>query len=135
MSNKQHGFSLIELMIVVAIVGILAAVALPSYQEHVRKGARAEAISALTDLANKQEQFYVDNRRYAKSMTELSAPTTTESGYYTVSVTNTAQAFTLTATAASGPAADDGKCKTFTITDTGVKASTGSGSKKDCWGK
>lgn len=65
------GFSLIELVIAMAIVGILLAIALPNYREHVRKSARAEAQSYLTSLASRQQQHLVDKRRYAVSAATL----------------------------------------------------------------
>lgn len=59
-----HGFTLIELMIVVAIVGILSAIALPAYTDYVRRGKIAEATSTLADMRIKMERYYQDNRRY-----------------------------------------------------------------------
>lgn len=70
-SPSVRGFSLIELVIALAIVGILLAIALPSYREHVRKSTRAEAQSYLTTLASRQQQYLVDKRRYATSVTTL----------------------------------------------------------------
>jgi type IV pilus assembly protein PilE len=62
--RRPRGFTLIELMITVAIVGILAAIAYPSYQEHVRKGYRAQAQAHLMDIAHKQQQYFIDNRSF-----------------------------------------------------------------------
>jgi type IV pilus assembly protein PilE len=66
-----RGFSLIELVIALVIVGILVAIALPNYREHVRKSTRAEAQSYLTSLASRQQQHLVDKRRYATSAATL----------------------------------------------------------------
>jgi len=71
MVAKHTGFTLIELMIAVAIVGILAAIAVPNYSEYVKRASRAEAASALLDAANKQEQYFVDNRAYSTSFSDL----------------------------------------------------------------
>jgi type IV pilus assembly protein PilE len=62
--RKQNGFTLLELMIVVAIVAILAAIALPSYQDYITRSKFAEATSTLADLRVKMEQYFMDNRRY-----------------------------------------------------------------------
>jgi type IV pilus assembly protein PilE len=78
-----RGFTLIELMIVVAIVAILASIAYPSYTSHVRRGYRAAAQSYLMDLAQRQTQYLVDNRHYAATETDLNAtkPTDVNNNY------------------------------------------------------
>ena len=63
--GKQHGFTLIELMITVAIIGILAAVAYPSYTSYIIKGNRSAAQAQMLDIANRQQQFMLANRAYA----------------------------------------------------------------------
>ena len=73
--KKIRGFSLLELMIVVAIIGILTAVAMPSYSRYVIRGKVAEAPTVLMDLQLRQEQFYQDNRAYKNGMTPRTAPT------------------------------------------------------------
>ena len=67
----MRAFSLIELLIVIVIIGILTAAALPAYREHVRKAARADAQAFLTDVASRQQQYLVDKRRYAPSLAAL----------------------------------------------------------------
>ena len=101
--NKANaGFTLIELMITVAILGIIASIALPSYFQHVKRTARTEAITALLDAANKQEQFFVDNREYTTVLADLGVASKTENNFYTISVTvdNDAGTFEFTATPA-----------------------------------
>ena len=66
---KKNGFTLIELMIVVSIVGILAAIALPSYLEHVKAGHRSEAKANLTELAQFMERYYTENNKYSGATT------------------------------------------------------------------
>jgi type IV pilus assembly protein PilE len=90
MIKRERGFSLIELMIVVIIVAILTAVALPSYFNQVQKSRRAEAKSALTQIATMQEQFRTEQNRYTSDLTDLGLAAAgwndTENGYYEVSV-------------------------------------------------
>ena len=129
---KDQGFSLIELMITVAIIGILAAIVLPSYSSYVQKSNRTEATRNLTVLAGRQEDYYMDYRRYAADTDELGIGATyvTESGYYQITTASidTNADFTLTATAV-GRQAGDTRCATFTLSSEGEKGATSS----ECW--
>jgi type IV pilus assembly protein PilE len=119
--RRGAGFTLLELMIAVAVVGILAAIAYPSYQAQLIKGRRAAAQAYLMDLAQTQQRFLLDRRSYAGSEADLvkSAPQEV-SPYYTITIAAPAAnppTFTITATP-SGVQASDGP---LTIDNLGVK--------------
>jgi len=140
MNKKQHGFTLIELMIAVAIVGILAAIVLPNYTEYVKRASRAEAVAALLDAANKQEQYFVDNREYTTDFTDLGLQSKTENQHFELSITlnGDKNTFKITAKPIAGPVKGDGDCTEMSITDTGLKGAKGTkgGSDNDyCWGR
>ncbi|OED40593.1 hypothetical protein ACH42_16000 [Endozoicomonas sp. (ex Bugula neritina AB1)] len=123
-SYRQNGFTLIELMIVVVIIGILAAVAIPSYQQYVRESRRTDAYSALTNVAAEQERFFTYDNRYSALINEVGGNRSPE-GYYTISLTATDTSFTVTATPVSGSTqADDDECATLTLNQLGVKGAT-----------
>lgn len=131
--RSAKGFTLIELMITVVIVGILTAVALPSYQEYVRRGNRSAAQSFMLTVAQKQEQYLLDRRYYAtianhaelSSKLALNVPTEV-SRFYTVTADHVGGAertYLIQATPiAGGTQADDG---TLGLTHTGTKTPAG----------
>lgn len=131
--KTARGFTLIELMVVVAIMAIISTIAYGSYQDSIRKAKRAEAKTALMELGQKMERCYTANGAYDTACsvhdgTSL-ATTTTEKLNYTLSIpVLTATTFTVTATATF----DDPKCASFSLTHTGVKSATGTDSAK-CW--
>ena len=112
-------------MIAVAIVGILVAIAVPSYQEHLRKGRRADAQAFLTQVAQRQQQYLLDARTYAADLAQLNlSPPASVSNHYAIAVAASAgppPSFTITATP-SGVQLKDGD---LTLTNTGAKTRAG----------
>ncbi|MGI2027909.1 type IV pilin protein [Endozoicomonas acroporae] len=86
--GKASGFTLIELIIAVVIVGILASIAVPSYQNAIQNGRRAEGQTALLDIAGRQEQFFLDNHQYTADLRNLGLganPFISDEGWYSIS--------------------------------------------------
>ena len=135
MVKKQFGFTLIEVMIAVAIVAILTSLALPAYQEQMRTGKRTEAENLILEIASKEQRFYSDNMQYTSTLATLgySNPLTIESGAYTVTIAiaGGGASYTITATADVNQAKDN--CGNLTLTNTGVKGKSGTKSLGDCW--
>ena len=131
--RKNKGITLMELMIVVAIVSILASVSFSQYAAYGERARRAEARAALLDAAALQERYYSDNNQFA-ALATVGISTSTENNYYTLSMSlddANNQSFTLTAT----PANADADCTTLTFTNAGAKGFTGSGDLNTCWGR
>jgi len=87
MELRRKGFTLLELMIVIIVVAVLAGIALPSYQEHLRKGRRASAEAHLMDIAQRQQQYFHDVRGYASTLAALNMSTPADVGnFYTIAI-------------------------------------------------
>lgn len=87
MKHYRQGFTLIELMIVVAIIGILAAIAMPSYDSYIKKSRRTDATVAISKIQQAQEKYRANNTTYADTLAKLGITSaTTENGYYTISL-------------------------------------------------
>jgi|SRR5579872_4629157 len=140
-SSTQSGFTLIELMVALVIVGILVAIALPTYRDKVLKAHRTEAKTALLDIAGREERFYNTSNPPAYSATASDVgytgafPQTVGSGYYTVTITiNSATLplpnYILVATS-TGTQTKDTPCATFQLTSQGVQ--TSAPNTTACW--
>lgn len=148
-NNPQRGFTLIEMMIVIIVVGILAAVALPSYRSQVLKGNRAVAKAKLLDIAAKEEVYFGDNKVYQNSLSAFGIGADVTAGVdqnynwvapddgeaiYEISVTlsNGGLDYTATADTVNNQSNDDDNCATLSITSSGLRSATGNlGS--ECW--
>jgi type IV pilus assembly protein PilE len=140
----NQGFTLIELMIAVAIVAILTAIALPSYQSYVQKSRRADAITALSALQLAEEKWRASNLTYTTALSSppsgLGISSLSGGGYYTIAVASaSATGYTLTATPVAGTSqASDTSCPLMTIVQTGGNTSyfdSASMSSSACWKK
>jgi type IV pilus assembly protein PilE len=130
-SRAGRGFTLIELMIAVAVVAILVTVALPSYQDYLRRGTRAEAQAYMEAVASRQQQFLLDTRAYAATLDAVGVPVPTS---VAAAYTRTMPApgavppsFTVTLTPVGRQAAD--RCGALSINQAAVKTAAVSG----CW--
>lgn len=136
----EGGFTLIELMIVVAIVGILSAIAYPSYTEYVRRGHRADARAGLLQAQQWMERASTATGVYPTTLPTALTWSNDNTKRYDIALAagNTNAAFTLTATPKGAQVGD--KCGTYTLSNTGVRGANGkktgeSGYDPDCWGK
>ena len=132
--TKAQGFTLIELMITVVVIAILAMVAIPAYNDSVTKGRRSDAKATLTDIAAKQEQFFMDNKTYTSDLSKIgynaSSGADSKDDYYKITVTAaSATAFSVKAV----PVNDDPKCGTYVINEQGTQSVSGTLGADLCW--
>lgn len=137
MLKKTRGFTLIELMIVIGIIGIIVALGYPSYRDQVMKSRRAEGMGELLELADRLERFYSDQGTYVGATLGTAAtniyPTLTDKGHYQLTIdSQNAVAFQVIA-APQGKQAND-KCGSFELTSLGARTVSGNSINVDqCW--
>lgn len=142
----KQGFSLIELLVVLVIVGILVTFGYPSYKDYITNARRSDGQSALLDLASRLEQYYSENHTYATATigtgnaTDVSSNNTSPENWYILSIANaTSSSYTLHATPTGIQGTNDTRCQTLTLDSLGVKnivagpAGSPTGSPADCW--
>lgn len=140
-AGAAAGFTLVEALVVVVILGLLASVAYPGYVSQTQKARRSDARAALMDAVSRQEQFILDHATYTTDMRELgyaADPLVSADGFYTVDAAAGAcgsivTCYTLTATpVASKPQSRDTQCTGFSVDSTGARTATGT-LGTDCW--
>lgn len=142
---SSGGFTLIELMVTVAIVGILATIAVETYSREVQKSRRTDARTALLDLAGREEKFFSVSNTYSLNASDLGYPAFTTpvgNGYYTVSIAvpdgsqnTTAPTYLITATPVPGGLqANDTACTSLTVNQLGQQGATPAANAALCWG-
>lgn len=143
--RHASGFTLIELMVTVAIVAILAMIAIPSFAEQMRKSRRADAFQALGDIHLKQERWRSTHTTYG-TLSEVGGTSPTADGYYTLTVatpsgncangtaSSSANSYEITADTTGSQTADDGNCATIVLTNRcGIVAKTSTPAGGRCW--
>lgn len=147
MKQAQRGFTLIELMIAVVVIGILSAIAIPNYRSYVQKAERGAAKAVMLNIAQTEERYYTNNGTYlavaalpaaapsgwqnysGSSATSVKYNITVVAGTIASPTTLISDAYTITA----APVATDALCGTLKLDSTGAKAASGTGGVAQCW--
>lgn len=134
--HRAQGFTLIELMIVVAIIAILAAIAYGAYSNYVTSSRRAAAAACLSEAAQFMERYYTTNQTYEGAALPALTCTGELARFYTFAITAGSTATTFAVTAApigQQSARDNAKCGTLGLTHTGTRSATGTQGANGCW--
>lgn len=130
--RRSGGFTLIEVMIVVAVIAILAAIAVPLYNDAVRKGRRVAVQATMQEMANREQQYLLDAREYAADLATLKYTVPAEQlAWYDIAIATSTPpaAFTITVTPLAATGQDKEKCGVMTLTNDGAKTAAATG----CW--
>jgi type IV pilus assembly protein PilE len=131
---RIKAFSLLELLLTLAIIGILIAIALPSYRSYLLASRRLDAKTALLDLASKLENYYLIHYSYkGASFNKLGAARLSKQGYYELRLSVVAKHDFLLLATPLGPQQADKICGTYSLQQDGVKNITGTGTLQQCW--
>jgi len=145
-NRKQRGVTILELMIVMVIIAIISSVAYPSYMRYIVSSKRKAATSALLQISDKQQQFFMDNKSFANDLTLLGLPANPHiisddgmaaaaddaDAVYSLSLSDIAAAtYTITATPLNSQLARDTHCGNLTLDQAGVRSTSGAG--EGCW--
>ncbi|BCB26373.1 type IV pilin [Sulfurimicrobium lacus] len=136
--KQMRGFSLLELMIVVAVIGILSAIAYPSYQSYTKRAQRSQARSVLLEDAQFLERKFTEDNKYNCATCVVQFVNSPKEGtaVYNIDLpVQTATAYTLRAIPVGGGLMDGDACGSLTLTSLGVKGVTGTASVAECWNK
>jgi type IV pilus assembly protein PilE len=131
--RRAAGFTLIELMIVVVIIAILAAIAMNSYRQYILRGNRTSATRALQDLNSREENYYFSNNAYATTLSSLGATGSMAGPYYTVVVASATSTDYQIEAKAVGTQTQDTACGNFFLTREGSQTISGTGVPANCW--
>jgi len=130
----KNGFTLTELLITLALIGILSSVAYPLYTEHLTKLHRTCAVTTMADLSGRLEEYYLANNTYNEATLEkLQANNTLYKNHYRLDITTKDDTYILRATPLGKQAISDNLCGILTLDQNGNRTISGSGSIKECW--
>lgn len=135
-NNRYHlGFTLVELLLVLAIIGILVGISYPSYQHFMIKVRRNDGHMALLDLAARLERYYAEHNSYVgATLDKLGIPSqASPKGYYELAITQTEATTFLISAIPTGAQREDTTCDTLTYNELGQKGLTGTGNLEECW--